>query len=558
MRIALAQLDYTVGDLDGNAVKILDAYRRACTRGAELVVFSELAVCGYPPRDLLLKQSFVSDTKAALESIARGMSVVPAIVGYVDSNEEKTGRPFRNAAAFIEGGQVRQRIWKTLLPTYDVFDEDRYFEPAASVEPVQCGATRLAVTICEDIWNQEAFWRGKEDRSGQPLYQRDPVGELCEAGAEIIVNISASPFMLGKERLRHDLMTTVVQHYQRPLVYVNQVGGNDELIFDGNSMALDAQGQLLAHSRAFEEDLVIVDTNAGRPVYFHAPCEEEALYHALVLGLRDYTGKCGFKGLVLGLSGGIDSAVVGALAAAAVGPRNVIGVSMPSRFSSDHSKSDAEQLARNLGIRYMTIPIEPAHKAFQEMLGHAFAGMKPDATEENIQARVRGVILMALSNKFGNMLITTGNKSEMATGYCTLYGDMCGGLAVISDVPKTMIYRLARWMNREHEIIPTGSITKPPSAELRPNQTDQDSLPPYDQLDRILKAYVEEHSSAMEIIASGEPEPVVRDVVRRVDVNEYKRKQAPPGLKVSGRAFGIGRRMPIAQRYTEANLKQNE
>ncbi|MBI5685407.1 MAG: NAD+ synthase [Verrucomicrobia bacterium] len=555
MKIALAQLDYTVGDLDGNAVKILDAYRHACARGADLVVFSELAVCGYPPRDLLLKRSFVSDTKAALENIARGMTAAPAIVGYVDSCEEKVGRPFRNAAAFIEGGTVRQRIWKSLLPTYDVFDEDRYFEPAAAVEPVQLGETRLGVTICEDIWNQQAFWRGKQDRSGQPLYQRDPVGELCAAGAEIIINISASPYVLGKERLRHDLLTAVTQHYQRPLVYVNQVGGNDELIFDGNSMALDARGQLLAQSRAFEEDIVIVDIHAGQPVRFHAPCEEESLYHALVLGLRDYAGKCGFKSLVLGLSGGIDSAVVGALAAAAVGPRNVIGVSMPSRFSSDHSKNDAEVLAHNLGIRYLTIPIEPAHKAFLEMLGHAFAGTEPGAAEENIQARVRGVVLMALSNKFGNMLVTTGNKSEMATGYCTLYGDMCGGLAVISDVPKMMVYRLAKWINREREIIPAGSITKPPSAELRPNQTDQDSLPPYDQLDRILKAYVEEHSSVAEIVASGEPEPVVRDVARRIDVNEYKRKQAPPGLKVSGKAFGIGRRMPIAQRYAEWQTK---
>jgi NAD+ synthase/NAD+ synthase (glutamine-hydrolysing) len=551
MKIALAQLDYTVGDLDGNSVKILDAYRHACARGAELVVFSELAVCGYPPRDLLLKRSFVTATKAALENIARGMTTAPAIVGYVDFSEEETGRPFRNAAAFIEGGAVRQRIWKTLLPTYDVFDEDRYFEPASSVELVQCGGTRLAVTICEDIWNQEAFWRGQQDRNGQPIYQRDPVGELCGAGAEIIVNISASPYVLGKEQLRHDLLATVAQHYQRPLVYVNQIGGNDELIFDGNSMALDGQGQLLAQSRAFEEDLVIVDTNAGQPMPFHARCEEESLYHALVLGLRDYAGKCGFKGLVLGLSGGIDSAVCGVLAAAAVGPRNVIGVSMPSRFSSDHSRSDAEVLARNLGIRYMTIPIEPAHKAFLEMLGHAFAGTEPGAAEENIQARVRGVILMALSNKFGHMLITTGNKSEMATGYCTLYGDMCGGLAIISDVPKMMIYRLARWVNREHEIIPSGSITKPPSAELRPNQTDQDSLPPYDQLDRILRAYVEEHCSVEEIVASGEPEGVVRDVVRRIDLSEYKRKQAPPGLKVSGKAFGIGRRMPIAQRYAE-------
>ena len=551
MRIALGQLNYTVGDLEGNAVKILDAYRHACARGAELVVFSELAVTGYPPRDLLLKRSFVTDTKAVLGRIAGQMNAAAAIVGYVDVNEEKVGRPFRNAAAFIEGGAVRRRIWKALLPTYDVFDEDRYFEPADSVEPVTLGGTRLAVTICEDIWNQEAFWRGNQDRRGQPLYQRDPVGELCAAGADLIVNISASPYVLGKERLRHDLLGAVVAHHRRPLVYVNQAGGNDELIFDGNSMAFDAQGRLVAQSRAFEEDLVVVDTSAATPVHLRAPCEEESLYHALVLGLRDYAGKCGFKGLVLGLSGGIDSAVAGALAAAAVGPRNVIGVSMPSRFSSDHSKSDAELLANNLGIRYLTIPIEPAHKAFGEMLGPVFAGTKPDAAEENIQARIRGVILMALSNKFGHMLITTGNKSEMATGYCTLYGDMCGGLAVISDVPKMMIYRLARWINRDHEIIPAGSITKPPSAELRPNQTDQDSLPPYDQLDRILKAYVEEHCSAADIIAAGEDERVVRDVARRIDLNEYKRKQAPPGLKVSGKAFGIGRRMPIAQRYVE-------
>ena len=551
MRIALGQLNYTVGDLEGNAVKILDAYQRACALGAELVVFSELAVTGYPPRDLLLKRSFVRDTKTVLEQLARQMNRAAAIVGYVDLYEGRAGRPFRNAAAFIVNGAVQQRIWKALLPTYDVFDEDRYFEPAENVAPVTLGKTRLAVTICEDIWNQEAFWRGKQDRNGQPLYQRDPVGELCAAGAEIIVNISASPYVLGKDRLRHDLLAAVVAHHRRPLVYVNQTGGNDELIFDGNSMAFDAQGRLIAHSRAFEEDLVIVNTSAGPPVSLRTPCEEESLYHALVLGLRDYAGKCGFKGLVLGLSGGIDSAVAGALAAAAVGPANVMGVSMPSRFSSDHSRTDAEQLANNLGIRYLTIPIEQAHKAFGEMLAPVFAGTKPDAAEENIQARIRGVVLMALSNKFGHMLITTGNKSEMATGYCTLYGDMCGGLAVISDVSKMMIYRLARWINRDREIIPAGSITKPPSAELRPNQTDQDSLPPYDQLDRILKAYVEEHCSSADIIVSGEDEGVVRDVVRRIDLNEYKRKQAPPGLKVSGKAFGIGRRMPIAQRYIE-------
>ena len=551
MKIALGQLNYTVGDLDGNAAKILDAYRRACGRGAELVVFSELAVTGYPPRDLLLKGNFVRDAKATLEHIASQMNQAAAIVGYVDVNEDKGGRLFRNAAAFIEKDVVRRRIWKSLLPTYDVFDEDRYFEPAETVESVTLGGTRLAVTICEDIWNEEAFWRGKQDRSGQPLYQRDPVGELCAAGADIIVNISASPYVLGKERVRHELLAAVVAHHRRPLVYVNQTGGNDELVFDGNSMAFNAQGRLIAQSRAFDEDLVIVDTDSTVPVPLHAPCEEESLYHALVLGLRDYAGKCGFKGLVLGLSGGIDSAVVGALAAAAVGPQNVIGVSMPSRFSSDHSKSDAELLANNLGLRYLSIPIESAHKAFGEMLAPVFAGTKPDAAEENVQARIRGVLLMALSNKFGHMLITTGNKSEMATGYCTLYGDMCGGLAVISDVPKMLIYRLARWINREREIIPNGSITKPPSAELRPNQTDQDSLPPYDQLDRILKAYVEEHRSAGDIIAAGEDARVVRDVARRVDFNEYKRKQAPPGLKVSGKAFGIGRRMPIAQRYIE-------
>jgi len=469
----------------------------------------------------------------------------------VDRNESKAGRPFRNAAAVVQGGKVQRRIWKTLLPTYDVFDEDRYFEPASRVAPVAIAGRQVAVTICEDIWNEPAFWRGKQDRSGLPLYQRDPVAELCNRGAAIIVNISASPYTLGKERLRHDLLSTVAAHHKRPLVYVNQVGGNDELIFDGNSMAFDAQGHLLAQGKAFDEDLLLVDTDRPQPLALRSPVEEESLYHALVTGLRDYTRKCGFKGLVLGLSGGIDSAVTAVLAADAVGPENVIGVAMPSRFSSDHSKSDAESLARNLGLRFHIIPIEPAHKAFLEMLSPLFAGREADTTEENLQARIRGVLLMALSNKFGHMLITTGNKSEMATGYCTLYGDMCGGLAVISDVPKMMIYRLARWINRDRTIIPGRSITKPPSAELRPNQTDQDSLPPYDVLDRILKAYIEEQRSRADIVAAGEDDRIVRDVIRRVDLNEYKRKQAPPGLKVTTKAFGIGRRMPIAQRYQE-------
>ncbi|MCX7825016.1 MAG: NAD+ synthase, partial [Verrucomicrobiae bacterium] len=476
MKIALAQLDFTVGDLAGNEARILGAYRRACALGAELVVFSELAVTGYPPRDLLLKRQFVPDNLATLERIARQMTDATAVVGYVDVNDSGTGRPFRNAAALVQQGRVRHRVWKALLPTYDVFDEDRYFEPAARNDPVAFGQTPLAVTICEDIWNEEAFWRGQRDRDGQPLYARDPVRELCGAGAQVIVNLSASPYVLGKERLRHDLLSTVARHHQRPLVLVNQVGGNDELIFDGNSMAFDARGRLVAQARAFEEDLLLVDTSATSATTLRAPAEEESLYQALVLGLRDYTRKCGFKGLVLGLSGGIDSSVVAVLASAAVGPENVIGVSMPSRFSSDHSKSDAARLAKNLGIQYLTIPIEPAHKAFLDMLAPVFAGLKPDATEENIQARIRGVLLMALSNKFGHMLVTTGNKSEMATGYCTLYGDMCGGLAVISDVDKTDVYRLARWINREREIIPEGSITKPPSAELRPNQTDQDTL----------------------------------------------------------------------------------
>ncbi len=551
MKIALAQLNFTVGDLPDNAAKILDSYRRACAQGAELVVFSELALTGYPPRDLLLKSSFVPDTLATLDGLAREMAAASAIVGYVDRNEGKTGRPFRNAAAVMQNGKIQHRVWKTLLPTYDVFDEDRYFEPAARVAPVTIAGRQIAVTICEDIWNEPAFWRGKQDRSGLPLYQRDPVAELCDSGTQIIINISASPYVLGKERLRHDLLAAAAAHHKQPLVHVNQVGGNDELLFDGNSMAFDAQGRLLAQGRAFEEDLLLVDTALPHPVALRSTAEEESLYHALVMGLRDYTRKCGFKGLVLGLSGGIDSAVVGVLAAAAVGPENVIGVAMPSRFSSDHSRSDAEILAKNLGIRFHAIPIEPAHKALIEMLAPVFAGREADTTEENLQARIRGVLLMALSNKFGHMLITTGNKSEMATGYCTLYGDMCGGLAIISDVPKMMIYRLARWINRERPVIPEGSLTKPPSAELRPNQTDQDSLPPYDVLDRILKACVEDQRSRADIVASGEDERIVCDVVRRVDFNEYKRKQAPPGLKVTSKAFGIGRRMPIAQRYIE-------
>jgi NAD+ synthetase len=545
MKIALAQINTTVGDLAGNEARILAAYRRGVATGAELVVLPELAIPGYPPRDLLLRAGFVQGNLACLDRLAAATGPAGLLVGYVDRNPQRPGREVTNAVALLQNGHRVAVRTKTLLPTYDVFDEDRYFEPAGDNAPVEFNGRTLGLTICEDVWNDEDFW---EERR----YRPNPAVGLVEAGAEIIFNVSASPWHLGKDGTRHAMLRSLAQKTGTPFVYCNLVGGNDELIFDGGSVVFDGAGELLAQGRSFAEDFISLDLPGAAPVRREPSLEEDALFHALVLGLRDYLGKCGFRSAVLGLSGGIDSAVTACLAAAALGAENVQGVSLPSQFSSPGSLEDAELLARNLGIRYDVIPIQAPFESVKQQLQGVFAGRPQDVTEENLQARLRGVVLMALSNKFGSLLLTTGNKSELAVGYCTLYGDMCGGLAVIADVPKTRIYRLARWINREREIIPTASITKAPSAELRPNQTDQDSLPPYETLDAILEAYVVHGRSPAEIVGGGfEPEAVKR-VVRLIDLSEYKRRQAAPGLKVTSKAFGVGRRIPIAQRYREA------
>jgi NAD+ synthase (glutamine-hydrolysing) len=554
MRLGLAQLNPTVGDLAGNRRKILDAYTTLAAQGAELVVFPELVVCGYPPRDLLFKRRFVPDVAESLAEIAAAIGAVPAIIGTVELNPHGRGRPFFNSAAFCYRGKVATVGRKCLLPTYDVFDEDRYFEPAPAPTIVDHAGHRIGITICEDIWTHPTL-------STRRLYTgRTPLEQLAEKKCDFMVNLSASPWFSSKETMRLNLVVgDAARSLGCPVAYVNCVGGNDELIFDGRSLVCDAQGRVTAALAAFSEDLRIVDvkphaaTNAPfSPPALHptfAQDEYKDMFDALVLGLRDYAQKSGFKRALVALSGGIDSAVVGVIAAAAFGPENVTGVSLPSAISSQHSRDDARLLAENLGIRFETIAIADAVAACEHSLGPLFAGRARDVAEENIQARIRGVLMMALSNKFNSLLLTTGNKSEMAVGYCTLYGDMAGGLAVISDVFKTQVYALSRWINREKEIIPHNSIEKAPSAELRPNQTDQDSLPPYDMLDAILKGYVEEGLSRRDLIAQGFAEAVVSDVIRKVDLNEYKRKQAAPGLKITPLAFGVGRRIPIVQRY---------
>ncbi|MFM7750979.1 MAG: NAD+ synthase [Opitutaceae bacterium] len=550
MRLGLAQLNTTVGDLAGNRARILDAYRTLVARGAELVIFPELAACGYPPRDLLFKRRFVPDVVESLAAIALEVGDVPALIGTVEANTAGRGRPFFNAAAFCHRGAVTATARKCLLPTYDVFDEDRYFEPSPAPTVVIHAGRRIGITICEDIWTNPALGTRR-------LYAgRTPLEHLAAERCDLVVNLSASPWHETKADVRNSLVVTgAARALGCPVVYVNAVGGNDELIFDGRSVVCDASGTITAGLAAFAEELRVADLPAGAATptaSLHANFAQDPLkdmFDALVLGLRDYAAKSGFKRALVALSGGIDSAVVGVIAAAAFGPENVIGVSLPSAISSTHSRDDARVLAANLGVRFETIGIAEAVAACESALGPIFAGRPKDVTEENIQARVRGVLMMALSNKFGALLLTTGNKSEMAVGYCTLYGDMCGGLAVISDVFKMQVYALARWINREREIIPSSSIEKPPSAELRPNQTDQDSLPPYDVLDAILKGYVEEGLSRRDLVERGFAAEVVNDIVRKVDLNEYKRKQAAPGLKITPLAFGVGRRIPIVQRY---------
>jgi NAD+ synthetase len=542
MKIGFAQINPTVGDLRGNFELIIGAYERLADAGAELVLTPELAITGYPPQDLVFKSRFVPENLAVLEKLHARVGDAPLLVGFVDRNEGR-GKPFHNAAALLERGTPIRKTYKSLLPTYDVFDEDRYFEPASRVEPFEVQGKKIGVTICEDIWTDEYLPR--------PLYDVEPVRALVEQGADIILNLSASPFRLGAPACRLEMIQAQARTYRRPICYCNVVGGNDQLVFDGNSIAVNASGNLIAQLASFREDEQIVDTDPAAAVKFHEGKTPEGLFAALSLGVRDYFRKCNFHSAVVGLSGGVDSAVTAVIAVDALGPGNVTGVSMPSPYSSRGSIDDARTLARNLGIKFLEIPITDAFRDFKGQFKEIFKGLPENETEENMQPRLRAMTLMALSNKFGHLLLSTGNKSELAVGYCTLYGDMAGGLAVISDVPKTMIYELARWINRKREVIPRSTIEKPPSAELKPNQKDQDTLPPYEILDQILQLYVEENFSARDIIARGFDEKTVRWVQRRVDLNEYKREQAAPGLKVTSRAFGIGRKMPIAQRYVD-------
>jgi NAD+ synthase (glutamine-hydrolysing) len=551
MRLGLAQINTTVGDLAGNRRRILESYAELVRRGAELVVFPELATCGYPPRDLLFKRHFVPDVEISTKAISEAIGEVPALVGTVTANPSGTGRSFFNSAVFCHRGRIAAVANKCLLPTYDVFDEDRYFEPAAQSTVVVHGGKRIGITICEDIWTHPMI-------STRRLYNGlDPVKQLSTERCDLMINLSASPWNHGKSGVRQTLVTDAARALGCTVAYVNAVGGNDELIFDGRSLVSDPAGRVTCGMAAFAEELAVADTSAAAATL--APSFEQPdmadIHSALTLGLRDYAHKVGFKKALIALSGGIDSAVVGAIAASALGPENVLGVSLPSEISSQHSKDDAVRLAENLGIGIESIPIGDVVSACESALGPTFKGRPRDVTEENIQARVRGVLMMALSNKFGSILLTTGNKSEMAVGYCTLYGDMCGGLAVISDVFKTQVYALANWINADARRagrkppIPQSSIDKLPSAELRPNQTDQDSLPPYDVLDALLKGYIEEGLSRSDLVAQGFSEVVVGEVARKVDLNEYKRKQAAPGLKITPLAFGVGRRIPIVQKY---------
>jgi len=544
MKIALAQFNPTVGDFEGNAARIVSLATQAKQRGADLAVFSELCVCGYLPLDLLERPAFIERNHETLKCIAMQMPL-PAIVGYAGRVErDRAGKSIANKAAMIDEGRVVFEQSKMLLPTYDVFDESRYFQPGERQYVYGLDREQLGITVCEDVWNDKTFW-------ANPLYARDPVTELVAQGSSVLLNISASPYTLEKRTLRLQMLRSLARHHRRPIVYVNQVGGDDSLIFDGASIAITPDGRIAAQAKAFEEDVVLFDTVTGEGDIHAQPDDEIAYaYQALVTGTRDYVRKCRFSKTIVALSGGIDSAVVASIAVAALGPDNVLGVSMPGPYSSEGSRTDAKALADNLGIEFLTIPIGEVFQSYRKVLEPAFGGRKPDTTEENIQARIRGNYLMALSNKFGSMVLSTGNKSESAVGYCTLYGDMAGGLAVISDVPKMMVYELAEYINRERELIPHSTITKPPSAELRPDQKDTDSLPPYEVLDRILKAYIEEVKAPEQIAAElGSDLKLVREIAALVDRNEYKRKQAAPGLKITSRAFGFGRPFPIAQRF---------
>jgi len=541
VKIALGQINPTVGDFDGNRRKIVDYARHARESGAGLILFPELSICGYPPRDLVERPSFVARNRQTAEQIAAETRDIAVICGLVTPAQAETGKSVMNSAALLKDGKVAFVQSKMLLPTYDVFDEMRNFAPAATQTTFPFCGKQMALTICEDAWNDKNFWK-------QRLYTVDPVEALVHAGGNFLLNISASPFWVGKREFRQQMLASIARTQKIPIAMVNQVGGNDSLIFDGSSVVLNREGEVIARGRSFEEDLVFFDSDKlTGDIHDQISGEEASVYAALVLGTRDYVHKCGFQRVIVGLSGGIDSALTAVIAADAVGRENVISVGMPGPYSSPGSISDARCLAQNLGIRFEILPITEIFESYCKTLQNVFAGYKEDETEENLQSRARGAMLMALSNKFGAIVLSTGNKSELGVGYCTLYGDMVGGLAVISDVPKTLVYRLSRYVNSLHPVIPQASLEKPPSAELRPDQKDSDSLPPYEVLDAILEEYVEESRTPEQIAEQrGFDVSLVRRVIRMIERTEYKRQQAAPGLKISEKAFGYGRRFPIA------------
>ncbi|MBD1939055.1 NAD+ synthase [Microcoleus sp. FACHB-68] len=562
MKIAIAQLNPTVGDLTGNAQQILSAARKAAENNVRLLLTPELSLCGYPPRDLLLAPSFVEEMSVVLQQLAQDLPAsIAVLVGTVDPNPRVSltgGKPLFNSIALLEKGSVRQMFHKRLLPTYDVFDEYRYFEPAGESNFFTLDDVRIGVTICEDLWNDEEFW-------GKRTYATNPIADLAQLGVDLLINLSASPYSVGKHKLRESMLRHTATRFKQPIIYTNQVGGNDDLIFDGGSVAFNRAGEVVCRAGAFVVDFVQIEFDETQhdilPASIVQPPENEdaEIFSALVLGVRDYARKCGFSKVVIGLSGGIDSSLVAAIAVEALGKENVLGILMPSPYSSAHSVTDALKLAENLGIQTHTLAIGELMKDYDKTLADVFAGTAFGIAEENLQSRIRGNLLMAISNKFGHLLISTGNKSEMAVGYCTLYGDMNGGLAAIADVPKTRVYSICRWLNNSwkaeevgnggtKEIIPENVIVKPPSAELKPGQVDQDSLPDYDTLDDILHRFIHNHESPADIVAAGHESAVVERVVKLVNIAEFKRRQAPPGLKVTDRAFGTGWRMPIASK----------
>ena len=540
MKIGIAQMNSIVGDLSFNADEIISRYQDLVSSGADLVITPELSVTGYPPRDLIFRSKFIDDNLKVIEKIAEKVGNVPIVVGCIDYNTQNTGNPFENAAVVIKDHEIVGKVTKCLLPSYDVFDETRYFEPSKEVQVQVLSGMKIGITICEDIWS--------EDFLPSKLYVKDPAGELAKKGIDCLVNLSASPYHMGKPKDRHAMLSFLARRIHAPVVYCNSVGGNDELIFDGNSLAFSADGELISQGASFESQSILVDTESTG-ISVREDNQLEEIYNALVLGLRDYVTKCGFRSALIGLSGGIDSALTAVIAERALGADNVYGVTMPSEFSSSGSVNDSLSLAENLGIGFEEVPIKNSFATLKAELSDVFQNYEEDITEENMQARIRGLFLMSISNKKGHLLLTTGNKSELAVGYCTIYGDMCGGLAVISDLPKTLVYKLAKWINRKKEIIPWETIEKAPSAELKPNQKDQDTLPDYEILDQILELYVDQSISVSSIIAKGYDKDLVKWIASRVEMNEWKRWQSAPGLRVTSKAFGVGRRIPIAHRY---------